>query len=106
MCCISTDARDVDYESFENGNLGIERTQWGILQVGCDPDCVGSCIPPGWSQDLFYYSANVHPLHGLFACDPEHRLNWLERVFIEFVTIAFVFCVAGLEYSWVHEGTG
>lgn len=44
----------------------------------------------GWRADLIYYSANNHPLHGIFSCDPHHRLNNAERLCMEVAVVAFM----------------
>jgi hypothetical protein len=60
------------------------------LQIGFDPDCSGTNpLPPGWWPDFKYYSANNHPLHGIFQCDPLHPFSWLERLAVEISTIVF-----------------
>jgi len=59
------------------------------LQLGIDRDCrrhSSGLIPPGWWQDFVYYSANNHPLHGIFSCDLLGKALPLERAAIEFST--------------------
>jgi len=83
--------------------FGVRR--WNTFQLGRDPDCVGSSwLPPGWSSDFCYYSANNHPLHGIFACDPKHRLSRLERIGMEFATFGLAITTSRLERIWVQEG--
>jgi hypothetical protein len=68
------------------------------VQIGYDPDCraLNKPVPPGYWQDFYYYSANNHPLHGIFACDPGHPFSWLERLTVELATIMFsYFTTAG-----------
>merc|ERR1712048_1532716 len=81
--------------------------QYRTFQVGCDYDQAteSNCIsmPPGWWADLCYYSANQHPLHGIFACDPVHPLNWFERLQMEIATIAFTFFTLYIEHQWIAE---
>lgn len=50
------------------------------------PRSVGQIFPPGFWSDLNYYSANNHPLHGIFMCDRFHPLDWKERVMMELST--------------------
>jgi len=55
------------------------------FQVGWDPEAL-SC----W-KDFVFYSANNHPLHGIFSCSPDHPLSCIERLAIEAVTIMFTY---------------
>lgn len=63
----------------------------------CGLCCFGGCFQVGllvddwrgWWADLFYYSCNFHPLHGIFSCDANNRLERIDRVFMELSTIAF-----------------
>eukprot|EP00419_Tripos_fusus_P050962 CAMPEP_0172819300 /NCGR_PEP_ID=MMETSP1075-20121228/14502_1 /TAXON_ID=2916 /ORGANISM="Ceratium fusus, Strain PA161109" /LENGTH=516 /DNA_ID=CAMNT_0013659801 /DNA_START=62 /DNA_END=1612 /DNA_ORIENTATION=+ len=59
------------------------------FQLGIDRDCRRhgrGPIPPGWWQDFVYYSANNHPLHGIFSCDLLGKALPLERAAIELST--------------------
>jgi hypothetical protein len=47
-----------------------------------------------WWADLYYYSANNHPLHGIFACDSNNRLERLDRVMMEVATLAYCLWMA------------
>lgn len=85
------------------------RVPFPTFQLGYDPDNVKqngkpALLPPGWLQDVFYFSANNHPLHGIFACDPSHRLSRVERIMMELAVIAFTFFTNGLKDSWVVHG--
>jgi len=75
------------------------------FQVGLDPDCTSwwNPFPQGWWPDVWYYSANNHPLHGIFMCDPIHPLSWIERVCMELATLGFTCWTAVLQYRWVTE---
>lgn len=59
------------------------------IQLGIDRDCRRhghGPIPPGWWQDFLYFSANNHPLHGIFSCDLMGKALPLERAAIELST--------------------
>lgn len=43
----------------------------------------------GWWADLYYYSANVHPLHGIWACCHNNRLDRSDRIMMEVAAICF-----------------
>lgn len=76
------------------------------FQIGFEKDLLGSSwnpVPLGWWADLYYYSANNHPIHGILACDPNHPLSREERVGMELSTIGFSFFSAELQASWVED---
>jgi hypothetical protein len=74
------------------------------MQYGRDPDVPpGSYLPPGWWADLVYYSANMHPLHGIFCCDPNNRFSNMERLGIELSAIGFSLATTSLKKSWVID---
>jgi hypothetical protein len=78
----------------DEGPVAPDAGRWGVF-LGLDPDIPAArkwtctIVAPGWWEDLKYYSANNHPLHGIFMCDPAHPLDWRERVMMEVV----VFCL-------------
>lgn len=73
------------------------------FQVGKDPDCKKWClIPPGWWHDLCYHSANNHPLHGVFMCDPIHPLSWMQRAAMELALIGYTAAVSVMHHRWVE----
>merc|ERR1711933_316020 len=43
----------------------------------------------GWRYDLYYFSCNVHPLHGILCCDPNHPLDRLERTMMEVTVLLY-----------------
>jgi hypothetical protein len=47
-----------------------------------------------WLSDMYYYSANNHPLHGIFACDTNNRLEWEDRLMMELATFSYCFWMA------------
>lgn len=47
-----------------------------------------------WRADLMYYSSNNHPLHGIFSCDANNRLERLDRFFMEIATACYCFWMA------------
>jgi len=84
---------------------GMMPKKWPIFQCGRDPDCKGSTIiPPDWIHDFYYYSANNHPLHGIFCCDNEHPLEKKERLCMEIATWGFSFYTVMLKTAWVNQG--
>eukprot|EP00928_Gymnodinium_smaydae_P044743 TRINITY_DN29861_c0_g1_i2.p1 TRINITY_DN29861_c0_g1~~TRINITY_DN29861_c0_g1_i2.p1 ORF type:complete len:455 (+),score=76.08 TRINITY_DN29861_c0_g1_i2:66-1430(+) len=75
-----------------------------VVQFGRDPDCEGSWpLPPGLLEDLAYYSANNHPFHSIFCCDPENALSWLERCVMEVTTVALTLFSGFFHKEWVVE---
>mmetsp|Transcript_49767 Transcript_49767/g.142394 ORF Transcript_49767/g.142394 Transcript_49767/m.142394 type:complete len:483 (-) Transcript_49767:345-1793(-) len=93
------------------GAASAAKAETRVLQLGRDRDCEGpwwNPLPPGWREDLYYYSANNHPVHGIFARDPSHRLSRLERVGMEFSTIGFSLWALRLQVRWVsnHHAPG
>mmetsp|Transcript_58329 Transcript_58329/g.115619 ORF Transcript_58329/g.115619 Transcript_58329/m.115619 type:complete len:620 (-) Transcript_58329:205-2064(-) len=40
-------------------------------------------------EDFWYYSANYHPLHGIFSAAPDSILSWRMRLALEIVTLTF-----------------
>lgn len=77
------------------------------VQLGCDQDLhiESRCgiFPVGWWEDMYYYSANVHPLHGIFACDRDHPLSKPERLAIEVATVIFAYFTCALREPWVED---
>lgn len=63
-------------------------------------------LPVGWWPDMVYYSANNHPLHGIFACDSEHPLSWIERLVMEVASIGFSAATLALHDKWVIQHRG
>jgi len=63
----------------------VKFPEHGRFQVGLDPEW-RTCL-----QDFSFYSANNHPLHGIFCCSPDHPLSWQERLVIEAVTVMFTY---------------
>jgi len=76
-----------------------KRRRWGIFQCGRDKDAK-RLLPPGLWADMVYYSANNHPLHGIFCCDQSHPLDSKERLFIELVTIGLTLI---FEITWTES---
>eukprot|EP00747_Dinoflagellata_sp_TGD_P054474 gnl/TRDRNA2_/TRDRNA2_149040_c0_seq1.p1 gnl/TRDRNA2_/TRDRNA2_149040_c0~~gnl/TRDRNA2_/TRDRNA2_149040_c0_seq1.p1 ORF type:complete len:538 (+),score=60.85 gnl/TRDRNA2_/TRDRNA2_149040_c0_seq1:68-1681(+) len=76
------------------------------LQIGCDPDGghLWGMLPHGWTADIHYYSANNHPLHGIFSCDPKHPLSQWERTMMEIATVGLSLFGASWKHRWVTEG--
>jgi hypothetical protein len=82
----------------------IEAAKARTFQCGRDPEADCCCLlPPGWCSDLYYYSANIHPLHGIFACDPNNRLSNMERLGMELATIGFSLCTSSFKQTWVID---
>eukprot|EP00756_Hemistasia_phaeocysticola_P064075 Hpha_TRINITY_DN7519_c0_g1::TRINITY_DN7519_c0_g1_i1::g.18899::m.18899 len=71
----------------------------GVI-CGREPD---GLFPTGYWSDFYYYSANVHPIHGIFACDPSHRLAPIERLALELATIGYCFWSNKLNTEWTVE---
>lgn len=85
-------------------NLEGPRTADRTLFFGRDSDCRGwAVIPPGWLADLYYYSANYHPLHGIIGCDPSNLLSSGERLAMELATIGFLLFTTSLYHFWVDK---
>mmetsp|Transcript_61624 Transcript_61624/g.198480 ORF Transcript_61624/g.198480 Transcript_61624/m.198480 type:complete len:475 (+) Transcript_61624:118-1542(+) len=78
------------------------------FQIGFDPDRRGSSaldiLPPGWLKDFYYYSANNHPFHGIFECDPCHPLSKPERIAMEVATMGYALFTTFLRHRWLDEG--
>jgi len=75
------------------------------FQCGRDPDCKDArLLPPGLFSDFMFYSANNHPLHGIFACDPENALSWIERVVVEVTTVGLTLFAVFFQEEWVQNG--
>eukprot|EP00421_Protoceratium_reticulatum_P068451 CAMPEP_0168417930 /NCGR_PEP_ID=MMETSP0228-20121227/31505_1 /TAXON_ID=133427 /ORGANISM="Protoceratium reticulatum, Strain CCCM 535 (=CCMP 1889)" /LENGTH=462 /DNA_ID=CAMNT_0008431793 /DNA_START=71 /DNA_END=1459 /DNA_ORIENTATION=+ len=88
------------------GAASAAKAETRVLQLGRDRDCEGpwwNPLPPGWREDLYYYSANNHPVHGIFARDPSHRLSRMERVGMELSTIGYSLFVLRLHKGWVSD---
>jgi len=65
-------------EEYQYRSMKLSRFQVGLDREFCD------CWP-----DFWYYSANYHPLHGIFSGAPDSILSWRMRLALELVTIAF-----------------
>jgi len=61
-------------------------------------------IPPGWLEDLWFYSANNHPLHSIFSCDTMNPCNYLDRLAMELGTVGLTLFTLGKHELWVVEG--
>jgi hypothetical protein len=73
-----------------------------ILQLpGDDAESVDSWAD--WFGDLYYYSANHHPLHGIFACDPANRLTKIERLAIEVGNFGILCLCYDLHSKWIDR---
>lgn len=92
------DTKNSDHIRAVLKNVGRTTRSW---QLGFDDDCGDAIIPPGWLADLLFYSANNHPLHGIFSADPEHRLSRKERAAMEVATVSFTVISAQLTDLWV-----
>eukprot|EP00929_Paragymnodinium_shiwhaense_P044919 TRINITY_DN23018_c0_g3_i1.p1 TRINITY_DN23018_c0_g3~~TRINITY_DN23018_c0_g3_i1.p1 ORF type:complete len:645 (-),score=128.40 TRINITY_DN23018_c0_g3_i1:537-2471(-) len=71
----------------------------GIVQIGRDRDVSEGDVsffffPRGWFSDLWYHTANNHPLLGIVLCDPMHPLSSVERLMIEVSTISLSYTSA------------
>jgi hypothetical protein len=53
----------------------------------------------GWFADLYYYSANLHPLHGLWGCCANNRLDRSDRLMMEIAVLCYCFWLG-------HERSG
>jgi len=74
------------------------------FQIGRDCDDSGyRLFPNGWTEDFLYYSANNHPLHGIFSCDRFHPLSWIERLMMELATFGMAFFTLFLHDKWVDS---
>jgi hypothetical protein len=69
----------------------------------CSPEVLCCCTAPSWWQDFVYYSANNHPVHGIFSCSPAHRLSRRERICMEVAAICFCFLTTLLRHNWVDD---
>lgn len=69
----------------------------GRFQLGLDPKW-RSC----W-KDFVFYSANNHPIHGIFSCSPDHPLSWKERLVIEAVTVIFTYVAIWIPDANQHD---
>lgn len=65
----------------ERGSKMKNNIQYGKLVTDWD----------GWRSDLYYYSANVHPLHGIWACCHNNRLDRKDRTMMELAAMCFCF---------------
>jgi len=104
---VRTDGMASHFRAPSLSDAGIIRKVRPCFQSCCDEDVAqnGNHIyPPGLVEDLLYYSANNHPLHGMFASDPSHRLSKVERAAMELATIGFAFFTVGLRNHRVVEG--
>jgi len=59
----------------------------------------------GWRSDLYYYSANVHPLHGIWACCHNNRLARSERFMMELSILCYCFWMAHERHRLIDEHT-
>jgi len=101
-----TDCMAPDFRAPSLSDAGIIRKVRPCFQLGYE-DTVAKhdyhLYPPGLVEDFLYYSANNHPLHGIVACDPSHRLSKPERMAMELATIGFTFFTVELQQLWVVE---
>merc|ERR1712232_1123913 len=75
---------------------------YSSFQIGFDKDCHSwNPLPPSWWADFCFYSANFHPFHAIFSCDPSNRLSGVERFSVELVVITFALWCAYREADWV-----
>lgn len=58
----------------------------------------------GWRADLYYYSANLHPLHGIWGCDANNRLERLDRLMMEVAVLFYIFWVQAERERWIDNG--
>lgn len=65
-------------EEYQYRSKKLSRFQVGLDREYCE------CWP-----DFWYYSANYHPLHGIFSGAPDSILSWRMRLALEVVTITF-----------------
>jgi len=65
-------------QEYDHRSHAISRFQVGLDREWCQ------CWP-----DFWYYSANYHPLHGIFSAAPDSILSWRMRLALEVVTITF-----------------
>jgi len=97
---------NMDNEVFESliASIPEKLPAPACFQAGKDTDCKSwHPFPPGWWEDVSYYSANNHPLHGIFMCDPIHPLSWIERVCMEIATWGFTMGTSVMHDRWVDE---
>lgn len=73
------------------------------MQWGTDKDVTEGFLPTGWVEDLYYYSANHHPVHGIISCDPDHLLSSFERVWMEVATLGFLFIAQDIKAKLRRE---
>jgi hypothetical protein len=76
----------------------------GLLVQGLSFPCFQLGLDPEWAScrgDFLFYSANNHPLHGIFCCSPDHPLSRPERMAIEIVTVLFSYFTL-----WLAERQG
>merc|ERR1712070_663722 len=59
----------------------------------------------GWRHDFYYFTSNVHPLHGILCCDPVHPLTRSERIMMEVTTLLYNYWQAH-EYQIFKNGGG
>jgi len=76
--------------SADEGAREVELPVQTRFQIGLDPEW-RSC----W-KDFIFFSANNHPIHGIFSCSPDHPFSWKERLVVEAVTVMFTFCAIWL----------
>jgi len=93
-------------KTFINSSGQLSLRKLGLFQASVDKDAVTGVIPVGLWPDLCYYSANNHPLHGIFCCDPNHRLRRSERVFMEVVTCCFIMWSAAAKHACCENKVG
>jgi len=88
--------RSVDADPYGDGPARLYER--GCLQIGRDSDLWLEdsekwwhyrICPRGWAEDLHYFSANHHALHGIFATDPENPLTRQERVAMELAALGW-----------------
>lgn len=58
----------------------------------------------GWRSDLYYYSANFHPLHGIWGCDANNRLERWDRLMSEISVLCYGAWMAVERWHMQHGG--
>jgi hypothetical protein len=98
MLCIGADTEPQQSSSYaqiaetESGPPAPHFSSMFLLGREKDTPLHFGMFAPGWWEDFKYFSANNHPLHGIFMCDWYHPLDWKERLMMELST----WC-----YSWI-----
>lgn len=76
-----------------SGVRGALLLPWRRLESALRSSFLGN---PAWRADFLYYEKNMNPVFGLFFCDPQHPLTFLERLDIEFCVYGWVFFTSAL----------